>query len=234
MDSMIRTEKEISSYLDKFGLGQIFSKLHQDDFSLVHIPKGDILCLKGEEMKYMYLIVEGKAKIYAATLDDKRLILRFQKAPEIIGDIEFIEDPVVHHTVEAGTDCKALKVSYEVIRRKVGDDPAFLAYMLRVVTRKLRGKTDAVTFNLLYPVEVRVASYLLSIANSHEDKPFFHDGTFGSSLSDIADMIGTSYRHLNRVLKKLCMDGIIDRSGGKLFVKDMNALARIAEHNIYE
>ena len=162
------------------------------------------------------------------------MILRFQKALEIIGDIEFIEDPIVHHTVEAAANCKALKISYETIRRKAGNDPAFLAYLLKVVTRKLLDKTDAATFNLLYPVEVRVASYLLSIANSYEDKSFFHDVTYGSSLTDIADMIGTSYRHLNRVLKKLCMDGIIDRSGGKLFVKDMDALARIAGHNIYE
>ena len=231
---MIGTDKEIASYLDKFGLREIFSKMHKDDFSLVHIPKGDVICLKGEEMKYMYLIVEGKVKIYAATSEDKRLILRFQKALEIIGDIEYIENPIVHHTVEAGTDCKAIKISYETIRQKAGNDPAFLAYMLKIVTRKLLDKTDAATFNLLYPVEVRVASYLLSIANSYEGKSFFHDVTYGSSLTDIADMIGTSYRHLNRVLKKLCMDGIIDRAGGKLFVKDMDALARIAGQNIYE
>ena len=59
---MIGTDKEISSYLDRFGLREIFSKMHKDDFSLVHIPKGDVICLKGEEMKYMYLIVEGKGK----------------------------------------------------------------------------------------------------------------------------------------------------------------------------
>ena len=231
---MIGTEKEISSYIDKFGLREIFSKMHNDDFSLVYIPKGDIICLKGEEMKYMYLIVEGKVKVYAATPDDKRLILRFHKALEVIGDLEYIQDPIVHHTVEAGTNCKALKISYETIRRKVGDDPAFLAFMLKVLTRKFRDKTDAVTFNLLYPVEVRVASYLLSLTNTDEEKSFFHDVSHGSSLTDMADMIGTSYRHLNRVLKKLCMDGIIERNGGKLFVKDMDALASIAEDNIYE
>ncbi len=231
---MNAAEIEISSYLEKFGLEKIFSGLNEDDFEQVYIPKGDILCLKGEEMKYMYLIVEGKVKIYAATSDDKRLILRFQKALEIIGDIEYVHNPIVHHTVEAVTDCKALKVSYETIRRKIGDDPAFLHFMLKAVTRKFSDKTNAVTFNLLYPVEVRVASYLLSITNPYEDKSFFHDITHGSSLTDIADMIGTSYRHLNRVLKKLCMDGVIDRAGGKLFVKDMDALARIAEHNIYE
>ena len=73
-----------------------------------------------------------------------------------------------------------------------------------------------------------------SIHTTDEERSFYHEEAVGSSLKDIADMIGTSYRHLNRVIKNLCNENIISRSNGKLYVKDLNRLKDIAKNNIYE
>ncbi|MNI78242.1 DNA-binding transcriptional activator YeiL [compost metagenome] len=85
----------------------------------------------------------------------------------------------------------------------------------------------------MYPVEVRLASYLLSIS-TEEDGTVFHEELDAFNLTDIANLIGTSYRHLNRVIQKLCTDGLIERNQGFILVKDRAGLREVAGHNIYE
>ena len=228
-------EKFIVQYLDKHELTNIFSDINFKDIDILHVRKGQVICTKGDEINHMFLVVEGKVKIYAITPDDKRLILRFQKSLGIIGDIEYIQGTDVLHTIEASTDCLLFKIPFLIIKNTLGNDPAFLSFLLDVITRRFRAKTDAATLNLLYPVEVRIASFLLSTTTDGEGKhSVYHEEAVGSSLKDIADMVGTSYRHLNRVIKKLCNEEIISRAGGKLFIKDLKRLKEIADNNIYE
>ncbi|MBD3109181.1 Crp/Fnr family transcriptional regulator [Bacillus sp. AGMB 02131] len=229
----LKKKQMILSYLQKYELEQIFEPIGIEQFELLQLPKGHVLCAKGDEINEMYLLVEGKLKIYTTTLDDKRLILRFQEAMGMIGDIEFIQATPVLYTIETSTDCTVIRLPYAVLRQKASQEPQFLTFLLKVVTNKFRAKTDAASLNLLYPVEVRLASYLLSTKADNE-RLLYHEEAKDSSMNDIADMVGTSYRHLNRVIKKLCNDGVIERIGGKLFIKDIEKLREIAKNNIYE
>jgi uncharacterized protein (DUF488 family) len=55
-----------------------------------------------------------------------------------------------------------------------------------------------------------------------------------TSLTDTANLIGTSYRHLNRVIRQFCSDGLVERSKGFILIKDREALKTLAGGNIYE
>jgi len=232
---MQESEKKrmISAFLQKYELDEIFKPVGTEQFDLLHVPKGRIICSKGDEISNLYVLVEGKVKIYTTTLDDKRLILRFQEALGLIGDIEFIQGTPVLHTIEASTECCFITIPYVVLRKTAINDPQFLTFLLDIVTKRFRAKTDAATLNLLYPVEVRVASYLLS-TKADDERLLYHEEAKDSSMTDIADMIGTSYRHLNRVLKKLCNEEVIEKAGGQIFIKNIKMLREIARNNIYE
>ncbi|MEW9702227.1 Crp/Fnr family transcriptional regulator [Paenibacillus sp. SI8] len=82
-------------------------------------------------------------------------------------------------------------------------------------------------------VEVRLASYLLSVSFDESDCRF--QGQFNTAtLRDVANLIGTSYRHLNRVIQLFCKEGLIARNRGFILVKDRDGLRALANHNIYE
>jgi CRP-like cAMP-binding protein len=89
------------------------------------------------------------------------------------------------------------------------------------------------SFNLMYPVEVRLASYLLSVTQD-EDETLFSGQLSTTSLTDTANLIGTSYRHLNRVIKQFCSDGLVERKKGFILIKDREALKSLSGGNIYE
>lgn len=229
----IENEKLCCSFLERNDLLTLFSKIDLKQIQLYRILKGEIICTAGEKILEMYFIVEGKVKIYTTTPDDKRLILRFQKAFGVIGDFEFIRGDVAHYTVEASSNCWAIGIAYQTLRTDLGDDSAFLTFLLEMITHKFQTKMQASSLNLLYPAEVRVASYLLSISTDGEGSLSYKEME-ALSLIDVADMVGTSYRHLNRIIQKMCVDQIIERKEGKIHIKDIKKLRELAKDNIYE
>ncbi|MGM9926810.1 MAG: Crp/Fnr family transcriptional regulator [Bacillus sp. (in: firmicutes)] len=228
----IDNKERLSSFVDKHNLRPLLSAFPDDQLRLYRINKGEMIYTAGQEIREMYFIVEGKVKIFSTTLDDKRLVLRFQKALVLIGEIEFIHNDPAIHSVEASTECLAIGLSYKILRENIGDNLKFLQFLLEEITYKFRTKTNISSLNLLYPVEVRFASYLLSI--SSEGTALFQEEMRHSSLSDIAEMIGTSYRHLNRVIQKMCSNQVIERVNGKIHILDLEKLKEMAKNNVYE
>ena len=69
-------------------------------------------------------------------------------------------------------------------------------------------------------LESRLASYIYAFVNEENNEEF----TFEESYSEIAELLGTSYRHLNRTLNKLCSDNILQKDGKKYIIKDIERL----------
>lgn len=200
---------------------------------LCSFTKGEYIITAGEPIQKMLFLVEGKVKIFTVTPEDKRFIIRFLKAPVTLGDIEFANEEAAMNSVEASTDCLALCISYKNVKETIGNNPEFLSFLLKSIAQKFRTKSQLTTFIVLYPVEVRFASYLLSISTDSKGT-LFHEEMKHSSLVEIADMIGTSYRHLNRVIQKLCQEEIIERENGVIHIKNIEKLRELAKNNIYE
>jgi CRP-like cAMP-binding protein len=84
----------------------------------------------------------------------------------------------------------------------------------------------------MYPVDVRLASYVLAVSFAESDLLF--KSQISVSIKDAANLIGTSYRHLNRVITQFCQAGLIGRNKGSILVKDREGLRELAGDNIYE
>lgn len=128
---------------------------------------------------------------------------------------------------------RTLVLSFKRPPEVIGDIVPLLHFLLDAITRKFAAKSNSLSFNLLYPVEVRFASYLLSVSPD-ESAEEFTQRLSPESLTDAANLIGTSYRHLNRVIRQFCADGLIERAKGSIIVKDRDGLRRLGSQNIYE
>ncbi|GED58877.1 helix-turn-helix domain-containing protein [Brevibacillus formosus] len=112
--------------------------------------------------------------------------------------------------------------------KKYGTDYApLLQFLLQIITHKFCVKSNTLSINLLYPVEVRFARYLLSVPIEEWDSAN-KEQISTSNLLDAANMIGTSYRHLNRVIQQFCKEGLIERANGFLLIKDKEGLTKVA------
>ena len=65
------------------------------------------------------------------------------------------------------------------------------------------------SINILSPIKNRFASYLISSLPSRDSKPAIVDI---DGVNNLADLLGSSYRHLNRVIKELSDEKIIKKT----------------------
>jgi len=223
----------LNDYIESYGLQKVFPKALLPYLTLHGFDQGELICTQGEPSHTMYVLVRGKIKIYNTSPEGRTLVISFKNPLEIIGDVEYIRDGDIINTVEAVSPVHMIGVEYRWLRKYGADHSPLLHFLLDIITKKFYMKSSSMSFNLLYPVEIRLASYLLSVSFDEADARF--QGKLGTAdLADAANLIGTSYRHLNRVLQKFAALGLIERSREGITVKDREGLHKLASRNIYE
>ncbi|OUB64945.1 hypothetical protein BK744_29730 [Bacillus thuringiensis serovar zhaodongensis] len=223
----------ITHYLRTNKTLEIFLEIDTVYFQLNYFEKGELICNIDDEMDRLYFVVKGKVKVYTITSEGKKLILRFINPLAIVGDIELIQNSKAHNVVEACSDVIAISISNTVIRNKLLHEPIFMKFLLENIANTLKISTRFTALNLLYPVEVRVASYLLSISTDSNGNMYKGD-LDTTSVTSIADFIGVSYRHVIRVLQRFYNDKLIEKSNGVIVIKDFSRMKEVAKDNIYE
>lgn len=201
--------------------------------SLDRYKQGELICSQGDPSHTLYVLVKGKIKIYTDSAEGRTLILSFKTPVDTIGDIEYVQDAAILNTVEAVSSVEMISIPYKRLRSHAGDHAPFLQFLLTNISRKFYAKSLTMSFNLMQPVDVRLAGYLLSVAFA-DAEPESGGSISTSGLRDAAHLIGTSYRHVNRVLGQFAADGLIERTKGMILVKDRAGLSVRANHNIYE
>ncbi|OWT48844.1 hypothetical protein CER22_23385 [Bacillus sp. K2I17] len=223
----------IIHYLKTNKMVEIFSEIDTAYFQVNHFEKGELICNIDDAMDRLYFVVKGKVKVYTITPEGKKLILRFINPLAVVGDIELIQNSKAHNVVEACSDVIVISISHAVIRNKLLHDPIFMNFLLENIANTLKISTRFTALNLLYPVEVRVASYLLSISTDSNGNMYKKD-LDATSISSIADFIGVSYRHVIRVLQKFYKEKLIEKKNGVIVIKDFFRMKEVAKNNIYE
>ncbi len=229
----INDAEVLNFYLQKFELEPIFTESLKPYMSLYHYDQGELVCSQGDPSEVLYVLVKGKLKIYKTSAEGQILVISFKTPLEVVGDIEYVKNTDIVNTVEAVTPVQLIGIPYRWLRRHVQDHAPFLHFILDIITQKFYIKSNSFSFNLMYPVEVRLASYLLSVSSDEIDEPL-DEQLSTANLKDAANLIGVSYRHLNRIVYQFCSEGLVERSNGRIVVKNREGLRALAPHNIYE
>lgn len=224
--------EEIRALIEGHGLSEAFGQEVAERMELRVYDDGEFVCKMGERTDGLYVLVSGKLKIYTLLPTGKSMLLRFGKAPSLIGDVEWTGQFPVKNNVEAVGECTLLFAGREAIMELQANRPAFLWFMIENLSYKLHTFGNATAMNVLYPVENRFASYLLSL---HElrDRQGAADEIRTATLTETAEMLGTSYRHLNRVITRFVGEGVLTRRRGRLVILDEEKLRSLAGGHSY-
>lgn len=218
----------METYIEQFDLDKVLPSQVMPHITLSTFKKGEHIFTQGDYPEYMHFLVEGRLKIFAASDEGRKLIIAFTQPFGVLGDIEFVQQQPYLNTGEAVTDGKLLKIPMKIMNEYGRNHFPFIQFLLDHITRKFYWNAHAHSFNMLHSVDVRFASYLLSSTTEHENYvSLLH-------IRDVADSIGTSYRHLNRIIAQLCAEGLIERSQRTIRILDRSQLYKLAKQNIYE
>lgn len=191
------------------------------DVRIFEYEKNEFICMEGQPFPYLMLFLEGTSKVLFQVENGKSLLLCFYHSGGIIGELELMMDKNLAQTsVQAISSVKCVAIPLAQNRRTLLSNVAFLHFIGAVVARKLHRCTRNSAHIILYPLEARLCSY---IGNTNRD------GFFREKLTNVAELLGTSYRHLLRALEKLTVKGVLEKRTQGYFVLNPDDLRQIGK-----
>lgn len=229
----INNNSKLEHYIKKYNIENYFGIDMKEYMELHTFEKGSHLVKNNESIDYFYFFVEGKVKVYTVLQNGKSLLFRLYKPLNIIGDVEFIDCDIANSNIEAINECLCIGISMHNLRKYAINDPTFLKCMCTSLGKKFISSSIASSINILYPLENRLSSYLLAIAPENSQYSKLDGGIITDKFTEMADLLGTSYRHLIRTINKLCQENIIKKDRNSLIILNLSALEKLAG-DLYE
>lgn len=223
----INDVKLLNKYIIKHDIDKIFTKNIIPSMELFLFKKNEYICRDGEPLDYFLFFVEGKAKVYTTLSNGKSLLLCFYQDFQVLGDLEIINLQTASSNVQIIEDTYCIGISLEYVRANLLNDCKFLRFVCSCLGEKLSDLSKNSSINLLYPLENRLASYILA-AGERTDNNGKKIIQLNENLTEISELLGTSYRHLLRTLNILCFKGIMRKKSGSYEVIDEANLIKLA------
>ena len=213
----------IETYVERHHLRDVLSEELIGTLKLVSREPGELLVRAGDPADWLYFFVEGRIKAYSTLENGQSVLAAFYKPFDVIGEAEIFSSGSYALNVEALTRSVCLRAPAKAVAAAAEKNVRLLVYLCGRLGAKLTERMLAESINLRYPVETRLASYLLAAADD--------DGRLAgtATLGELADFLGASYRQLSRAAASLRAAGILDPRRGELRVlsrKKLEPLAR--------
>ena len=197
----------IEKYYNELNMQEIFINDVTKHMKLLKFDKYEYLSREEEDLEYLLFFIQGKAKVFKTLPNGRSLLLAFYNSIRVIGDIEIVKNQSATSTIQALSTCYCLAIPMKKARLELTNDRKFLKFTCESLAEKLAAVSMNSSINLLYPLENRLASYINEFLTNDEDSNIYID--FDENLVNIAELLGSSYRHLLRTLNTLSKKGVL-------------------------
>lgn len=216
-------EKTIEEYVLEYDMASFLNDDLLNTLQLFHFAPYSNIYLEQEELHYLYFLVEGQVQCNHYHLNGKLAVFALSKPFCLIGDLEVLSDKPLNSNVIATEHTVMLGIPKQIIERYGANDPIFLRFLLDQVREKMFKSTSLQTAQVL-PTNNRLAVYMLANSTKNENEEHI---IILPNKEDLASLMGTTTRHLNRVLKQLVEAESISSTYPRVRILDRNALEEL-------
>jgi CRP/FNR family cyclic AMP-dependent transcriptional regulator len=198
-------------------------------FHTVQFKRGQTIYARGDAGNTLHLIRSGQIRFSVVSGDGRELSVRVATSGEIIGEVAVLDRQPRTATAVALTAVTAHSLSRTERDRLLLQEPQLARNAIDFLCQRLRDTTDQLELIALYPVEVRLARFLLVALKGQSSQSGKRIPLqLGFSQGELAQLLGASRPKVNMALGFLEEAGAIGRTPDRLFC-DPAILARIAE-----
>ena len=211
-------EKKLHSYIRDNHLETYMSA---DIFSISELllfDKNEYLVEAGYPAGYLCFLVNGEVIISSCSTNDKNTCISYCHQFTIIGEAASLWQMAPCRSVRALTPCTCIGINLTKYRQLLLNDLLFLQNICQILTCKLNTENE-LSQTLSDPLEVRLSRFILE---------YSIDQIFTFQLTNCADILNTSYRHLLRMLKCFCAMGVLKKARNCYVIMDGTRLGEIA------
>ena len=202
------------------------AKLHQDieKYGKVRIfSKGEMLFTSEEMRSRFFFVLDGRVKVSQVNLEDgKEQTLKILTYGDMYDVVTLLDGKIHDNLIHALDRVTILLFPIELVREWMHKDPNFNKLLFPYIAQQLRDIESLALDLSFYDTSTRLLK-LIAKNISHGDKGKLHL-IHDLPRDEIASLIGTVRKVLNRNIQKLKQKGIIDVERKNIRLKDSQKL----------
>lgn len=192
------------------------------------IKKGDSIFDEGESINGIYCIKEGVCKLSKLSANGKDHIVKLVKSGELLGQRSMISDEPANLSAVALEDMEVCFIPKTEIMGFFDKNNQFSMSVMKNICGDLKESDDHMVAMAQKTVKERLAQTLIYLGENFGKN---EDGSLHIQLSreELAGMIGTATESCIRLLSDFNKLGLIELTGKKITLKEINKLKKLAE-----
>ena len=213
------------------------SKTFEDAFFKYAQPfeyeKGSSPFFPDDFLKYFYVLVEGKIKTYQINFkNSKEQTLFIYKRGDMFDVITLLDNQAHDVAYEVIENAKVLRLPIQKVRYWLNNDTTFNKKFFLYLAAQMRHTEELASDLALHDTKERLINLLID--NMNPNKHFKYNLLQNLSNSEIAKLLGTVRHVIERTLKELKADELIETSRRNIKIKNFQQLLERSSHYLLE
>ncbi len=172
--------------------------------------KNEVILHEENTNEYMYIILEGEAKVIQVTGEGKGIIVTMHRAGDFFGELSLIDGKTAPATVKATQDSITAIISKKDFYALIHNQPKVLENLLHSLSSRLRESWKKIQLLNFNDAAQRIKMLFLMLSETYgKETPRGMLLSIKLIHQDIADMTGLTRETVTRVLDKLQKAGEI-------------------------
>jgi CRP-like cAMP-binding protein len=221
--------------IDLLASTPLFAGLGADELGLIaeacqerRFAKAEMLFSRGDPGERIYIVREGRVRLAIATSEGRELSFQVAGPGDMFGELAVLDGRPRSAEAVALTAAVCLALEKRDFQRLRASRRAITEAALAFLCRRLREVSDKLEGIALYPLEARLARFLVAALRGREPGKGRLALELPYSQGELALLIGASRPKLNAALGALEASQAIKRTQDRLFC-DVALLTKIAE-----
>jgi CRP/FNR family transcriptional regulator, dissimilatory nitrate respiration regulator len=212
------------------------------------VPERTLLFRKGEPCHGLYVVIEGRVRIYRANRDGKEQVLHQQGPGQALAEVPLFDGGPCPASARAVENSRLLFLPRQEFEELYRAEPVIATAVIRDLGRRLRGAVGLIEKISLRDVPSRVGLTLLEFAEASAaaapsqsregarrvppSRPGGESSPVDRSLpfdlprtqGELAEALATTRESVARALRTLREEGLIEQEGARVRIPDPDAL----------
>ncbi|MDX8367943.1 Crp/Fnr family transcriptional regulator [Cytobacillus sp. IB215665] len=221
------------SFISKWSISNFLPEEMVSKLTLCRYDQGELVIDSKDNMQNLHFLVMGKVKAYTINQEGKVFLFKFFNPFSVFGELEYVTKQFKHPSfyLETMNESYVLKISWSDLSQLTPNNKLkLMKYLNELLAQKLTLTTDLLWLFVYTSLEERLARYLLEVSN----KVGSFQPSYTVKIIELAQLLGTSNRHLLRTIKKMTDQGLIMKEKNEIKIINEIKLKEMVIKNLYE
>lgn len=199
--------------VDRLARIPLFARLTEQDLKTIgrhaigrRYGAGTVVVQEGGPSDTLYVLTNGRVKVYVSDEDGAEVILAFLGAGEVFGEMALIDEASRSASVMTVEPTELLFIPKSGFHDSLAGNPAFAVNLIRMLAGRIRLLNENVKSLALLDVYGRIARVLLNLAKPQGERLIIDQRL---THQELASMVGSSREMVSRIMKDLERGGYI-------------------------